>query len=157
MSPSASVTMFTPANVRRLKRPAVSSWSRLNRSSDSASTTSNRRFSASRISAWNPARSSVAPETAWSEYSSRDRPALSLGERAAHAQLIGDRRVALVVRGVARVDGDFHVLHLIESFATLLQFQLEALACRLPRQRTNERAKRLVRWRRSRSLSFARA
>ena len=26
MSPSASVTMLTPAKVRRLKRPAVSSW-----------------------------------------------------------------------------------------------------------------------------------
>ena len=32
-------------------------------------TTPNWRFKASRISAWNPERSSVAPETAWSEYS----------------------------------------------------------------------------------------
>ncbi len=74
-----------------------------------------------------------------------DRPALPLGERAAHAQLIGDRRVPLVVRGVARVDGDLHVLHLTESFVTLLQFQLETLACSLPRQGAHERAKRLVR------------
>jgi hypothetical protein len=35
-----------------------------------------------------------------------DRPTLPLGKRAAHAQLIGDRRVPLVVRRVARVDGD---------------------------------------------------
>jgi hypothetical protein len=47
-----------------LERPAVSSWSRLKRSSDSASTTLNRRFNASRINAWNPERSSVAPEIA---------------------------------------------------------------------------------------------
>jgi len=40
------------------------SWSRLKRSNDSASTTSNRRFNASRINAWNPERKSVAPETA---------------------------------------------------------------------------------------------
>jgi hypothetical protein len=46
-----------------------------------------------------------------------DRPALPLGERATHAQLIRDRRVALVVRGVASVDSDFHVLHLTESSA----------------------------------------
>jgi hypothetical protein len=39
-------------------------------SSDSARTTSNFRLKALRISAWNPARSSVAPEMAWSEYSS---------------------------------------------------------------------------------------
>ncbi len=64
MSPSASVTMFTPAKVRRLKRPAVSSWSRLKRSNASASTTSNRPFNASRINVWKPGRSSVAPETA---------------------------------------------------------------------------------------------
>ena len=43
--------MFTPPNVSRLKSPAVSSWSRLKRSSDPARTTSNRQFSASRISA----------------------------------------------------------------------------------------------------------
>jgi hypothetical protein len=42
----------------------VSSWSRLKRSSDSARTTSKRRFSASRISAWDPERSNVAPEIA---------------------------------------------------------------------------------------------
>ncbi len=71
MSPSAIVTMFTPANVSRLKSPAVSSWSRLKRSSDSASTMSKRRFRASRISAWKPARSNVAPDTAWSVYSSQ--------------------------------------------------------------------------------------
>jgi hypothetical protein len=34
------------------------------RSTDSASTTSKRRFNASRISAWNPERNSVAPEIA---------------------------------------------------------------------------------------------
>jgi hypothetical protein len=50
--------------VRRLKRPAVSSWSRLKRSNDSASTTSNRRFNASRINAWKPERSRAAPEIA---------------------------------------------------------------------------------------------
>ena len=44
-----------------------------------------------------------------------DRPALPLGKRPAYAQLIGDGCVPLVVRGIARVDGDFHVLHLIES------------------------------------------
>jgi hypothetical protein len=47
-----------------LEEAAVSSWSRLKRSSDSESTTSNRRFNASRMRAWNPERSSVAPEIA---------------------------------------------------------------------------------------------
>jgi hypothetical protein len=69
MSPSASVTMLTPAKVRRLKSPAVSSWSRLNRSSDSARSTSTSLRSAADIIDWNPARSSVAPDTAASEYS----------------------------------------------------------------------------------------
>ncbi len=140
MSPSASVTMFTPAKVRRLKRPAVSSWSRLKRSSDSASTTSNRRFSASRISAWNPARSSVAPETAWSVYSSQIVQPCRSRELAADAQLIRDRGVALVVRRVARVDGDFH--HWFPSLnriAIAASAPLEALACGLTRQSANER------------------
>jgi hypothetical protein len=52
-----------------LEQPAVSSWSRLNRSSDSARTTSTSLRSADCIIAWKPERSSVAPETAWSEYS----------------------------------------------------------------------------------------
>ena len=73
-----------------------------------------------------------------------DRPALPLGERAAHAELIGDGRIPLVVRGVARVDGNFHDLHLIESLRSLLQFQLEALARGLSRQRSNERTERRV-------------
>ena len=68
MSPSASVTMLTPANVRRLKRPAVSSWSRLKRSSASARTTST--FFCERLAPSSPgsrAACIVAPETAWSE------------------------------------------------------------------------------------------
>jgi hypothetical protein len=38
-----------------------------------------------------------------------DRPARTLGVRAAHAQLIRDGCIALVVRRVARIDGDSHV------------------------------------------------
>ncbi len=71
-----------------------------------------------------------------------DRPALPLGKRAAHAQLIGDRRVPLVVRGVARVDGDFHVLHLIESLADRCfssSSKHSRAACRA-RARTNARS-----------------
>jgi hypothetical protein len=37
-----------------------------------------------------------------------DLPALALRELAAHAELVRDRRVPLVIRGVAGVDGDFH-------------------------------------------------
>ena len=64
MSPSETVTIRTPANVSRLNRPAVSSWSREKRSSDSASTTSKVPASASRISAWKPGRISEAPDIA---------------------------------------------------------------------------------------------
>ena len=62
MSPSEIVSMETPAKVRRLNRPAVSSWSRLNRSSDSASTTSTSFRSADCIIAWKPGRISDAPD-----------------------------------------------------------------------------------------------
>ena len=78
-----------------------------------------------------------------------DRPALPLCKRAAHAQLIGDRRVPLVVRGIARVDGDFHVLHLIGSFAAAA-----SVPARSARVRTDvpgrERAHEATRPRRSR-------
>jgi hypothetical protein len=54
-------------------------------------------FSASRISAWKPGRSSVAPEIAWSEYSLAMCPALALRELAADAELVRDRGLALVL------------------------------------------------------------
>ena len=120
--------MLTPAKVRRLNRPAVSSWSRLKRSSDSARTTSNRRFSASRVFL-------------------RDRPTLPLSERAAHAHLIGDRRVPLVVRGIARVDADFHGFTSMDDRCVASKLRLERFARRLPRQNSYERAKHIVAFR----------
>ena len=108
MSPSASVTMFTPANVRRLKRPAVSSWSRLKRSSDSGEDhveSTVQRIAHQRLEAGTKQRGARHRVVG---VLLRDRPALSLGKRAADAHLIGDGRVTLVVRRVARVDGDFH-------------------------------------------------
>jgi hypothetical protein len=51
VSPSDNVMIFTPAKAMRSKTPATSSWSRLIRSSASASTTSKRPRSASAKSA----------------------------------------------------------------------------------------------------------
>lgn len=51
----------------RLYTPAMSSWSRLIRSSDSAGTTLKRLDCASARSVWMPGRSRLAPEMAWSE------------------------------------------------------------------------------------------
>ena len=88
--------MLTPAKVRRLKSPAVSSWSLLKRSSDSARTIESpaQRIAHQRLEA--RTQQCRAGDCLVSVLLA-DRPALSLGVRTAHAQLIGDRRVSLIV------------------------------------------------------------
>ena len=56
-----------------------------------------------------------------------DRPALSHGELAAYAQLVRDRGVPLVVRGVPSLDGDLH--------CTVTS---GAVPCRAPTSRSND-------------------
>jgi hypothetical protein len=80
-----------------------------------------------------------------------DRPALPFGERAAHAQLIRDGRVPLVVRGIARVDGDFHVLHLIESIEAAASVPTRSTRVR-PAAPGPERTREETRPRRSRCV-----
>jgi hypothetical protein len=46
----------------------------------------------------------------------RDRPALSLRERAADPELIRNGRIALIVRRVPRVDADLHDFTSVENF-----------------------------------------
>jgi len=74
----------------------------------------------------------------------RDRPTLPLSERSAHAHLIGDRRVPLVVRGIARVDADFHGFTSMDDRCVASKLRLERFARRLPRQNSYERAKHIV-------------
>jgi hypothetical protein len=77
----------------------------------------------------------------------RDRPTLPLSERSAHAHLIGDRRVPLVVRGIARVDADFHGFTSMDDRCVASKLRLERFARRLSRQNSYERANRIVAWR----------
>jgi hypothetical protein len=87
-----------------------------------------------------------------------DRPALSLGVPAAHAQLIRDRRVALVVRRVPRVEGDFHGLHLIEFLTIVASVPARSIRGRpvAPARGRTDGVKRLRRCRRVLWSSLAR-
>jgi hypothetical protein len=76
----------------------------------------------------------------------RDRPSLPLSERAADPELIGNRRIALIVRRVPRVDADFHRLTSVDDRCVASKLRLERLTRRLSRQNSYERAKRFVAW-----------
>jgi hypothetical protein len=69
-----------------------------------------------------------------------DRPALPLGKRAADSELIGDRRIALIVGRVPRVDADLHDFTSVENFRLAAHLGFEQLASGLPREHSHERA-----------------
>ena len=73
-----------------------------------------------------------------------DRPALPLCERAADPELIGDGCIALIVRGVPRVDRDLHGFTSMDSRRDAAQLGLEDLPCRLPREHSHNSANRVV-------------
>ena len=74
-----------------------------------------------------------------------DRPALAGGELAADPELVRDRGVALIVRGVParRSQPSLHC-HLRPIFSLRHQLAREQLACGLPSERANERSKRFI-------------
>ena len=90
--------MFTPAKVSRLKSPAVSSWSRLNRSS--ASREHDVEPLVQRVS-HQPLEAGTEQRRARDRVIGKllsDRPTLASCELAAHPELVRDRSIALVVR-----------------------------------------------------------
>ena len=74
-----------------------------------------------------------------------DRPALASGELAADAELVRDRGVALIVRGIPRVDRNLHcTVTSGRSCRLRRQLSREQLACGLSSERANERSKRFI-------------
>ena len=77
----------------------------------------------------------------------RDFPTLPLGERAADPELVGNRRIALIVRRVPRVDPDLHGFTSVENFRFAAQLELEQLASCLPGEYAHKRPKCVIAWR----------
>ncbi|MGB2715414.1 MAG: hypothetical protein WBC51_14630 [Vicinamibacterales bacterium] len=75
----------------------------------------------------------------------RDRPALPLGKGPTDPHLIGDGRVTLVVRRVARVDGDLHGWRASMNLCKVARsLRLEQLPRSLTGKRSDESAQMLV-------------
>ena len=108
MSPSASVTMLTPAKVRRLKSPAVSSLvpaEAVERFGKHDVEPAIQRVAHQRLET--RAEQGGAGDRVIGELLD-DRPALAGRKLAADAELVRDRGVPLIVGGVPRVDRNLH-------------------------------------------------
>ena len=157
MSPSASVTMFTPAKREALEETGgvflvpAESVQRLGQDDIDAA-----------IQGASHQRLEAGAQQRGARHGAvgvlfRDRPSLAFGERAADADLVRDRGVSLIVGGIPRVDGDLHgSLHLWSSPLLLVESARKRVSRCLARQDPDERSQR-VRFRIARARRVRRA
>jgi hypothetical protein len=120
VSPTPCIRACVPVGIAKrscLNRVATSARSRLTRSSASANTTSNGWRWASCKSVWSPAAKScwrrIFPHPC-----ADDRPLLVLGLLPADAQLVFDRRIALIVGAIAGIQANAgHRKHPLHPYA----------------------------------------
>jgi hypothetical protein len=141
MSPSASVTMFTPAKVRRLKSPAVSSWSRLKRGFREHDVESSvQRVPHQRLEA--RAKQRGAGNRVIGEFVN-NRPTVASCELPTHPQLVRNRCVAGCPTNTGRRWRPSMQCHLGLCLSLRCDFPLEAFTRGLASEGADQHAQRL--------------